>query len=152
MLIKSSNCLSSSIIAQYFEFIEEGSLIVEIDSNGYLLACKSRDSFINYSENMNFSLNFNPVMQNDFPVIELNIKFYKNKIFIDEISTLISVSNLNEVKDLPKFFKRKECNLVIFSKLDEELKEFKFQNSFVNDLIECLSNYKIDIKDIMKNN
>ena len=37
-------------------------------------------------------------------------------------------------------------------KLDEELKEFKFQNSFVNDLIECLSNYKIDIKDIMKNN
>ena len=101
---------------------------------------------------MNFSLNFNPVMQNDFPVIELNIKFYKNKIFIDEISTLISVSNLNEVKDLTKFFKRKECNLVIFSKLDEELKEFKFQNSFVNDLIECLLNYKIDIKDIMKNN
>ena len=41
---------------------------------------------------------------------------------------------------------------MIFSKLDEELKEFKFQNSFVNDLIECLSNYKIDIEDIMKNN
>ena len=152
MLIKSSNCLDNSLVEKYFEFIEEGSIFAEISEKTYILACKDINSFANFSENMDFSLEFNPVMQNDFPVIEVNIKFYKNKVLIDSISILISVTNTKELRNLTKFFGEKDCKLIIFCKSSKELKEFMFENSFDKDLITCLGYYKIDIKDIMKNN
>jgi hypothetical protein len=90
-------------------------------------------------------------MHSDFPIIELNIKFYKRSIYIDEISTLISTSNREEIRGLVRFFSESWSNLLIFAKEENELKSFKFESNSIKDLSLCLRGLQIDIEDIMKN-
>jgi len=151
MLRKSSVIPPKSIIYRLFDFIEEGSTILEFQEKAYLIACKESSSFQNFSEDLEIKIKFNPVMQNDFPIVEVSIKFYKKNIYIDEISTLISISNNEEVHNLVRFFLDDWPSLLIFSKGEEEIKSFEFKNNFMEDLDLCLKNFEIDIKDIMKN-
>ena len=116
-----------------------------------MIACKESSSFQNFSEDLEIKIKFNPVMQNDFPIVEVSIKFYKKNIYIDEISTLISISSNEEVHNLVRFFLDDWPSLLIFSKGEEEIKSFEFKNNFMEDLDLCLKNFEIDIKDIMKN-
>ena len=117
----------------------------------YLVVCKGNNSLRNFSEGLETRVNFNPVMQSDFPIVELNIEFYKKNIYIDEISTLVSISISEETHKLVRFFSEDWSNLLIFSKGEEKIKSFKFENNSMEDLDSCLRNFKIDIKDIMKN-
>ena len=151
MLRKSSLNPPKSLLSRDFDFIEEGSMILEFQKKIYLAVCKGNDSFQNFSEDLEIRINFNPVMQNDFPIVELSIKFYKKNIYIDEISTLISMSSNEEVRNLVRFFSEDWPNLLIFSKNEEKFKSFEFENNFMGDLDSCLRNFEIDIKHIMKN-
>jgi len=151
MLKKASINTSKSAILRNFDFIKEGSIIIEFEKKAYLAVCKERDSFQNFSENLEPVIIFNPIMHSDFPIIEFNIKFYKKSVYIDEISTLISTSNREEIRSLVRFSSEGWSNLLILAKEENELKSFKFENNSIEDLNLCLRELQIDIEDIMKN-
>jgi hypothetical protein len=151
MLKKASNNIAKSVILRNFDFIKEGSIIIEFERKAYLVVCKERSSFQNFSEDLEPIIVFNAIMHSDFPIIELNIKFYKRSIYIDEISTLISTSNREEIRGLVRFFSESWSNLLIFAKEENELKSFKFESNSIKDLSLCLRGLQIDIEDIMKN-
>ena len=151
MLKKASINTAKSAILRNFDFIKEGSIIIEFERKVYLVVCKERSSFQNFSENLEPIIAFNAIMHSNFPIIELNIKFYKRSIYIDEISTLISTSNREEIRSLVRFFSESWSNLLIFAKEENELKSFKFENNSIEDLSLCLRGLQIDIEDIMKN-
>ena len=151
MLKKASINTSKSAILRNFDFIKEGSIIIEFEKKAYLAVCKERDSFQNFSENLEPVIIFNPIMHGDFPIIEFNIKFYKKSVYIDEISTLISTSNREEIRSLVRFSSESWSNLLILAKEENELKSFNFENNSIEDLNLCLRELQIDIEDIMKN-
>lgn len=151
MIKKSTKNMSIDIILKKFNFIEEGSIIFFHDNHYLLASCMEMQSVINFDDSMDFKLVFNPIMQGDFPTLELKIEFYKNKVKVETISNLLSIDNINEVENICNYFSSNSLPLIVFSKKNNSLKIFELKNQFIDELAENLNHFKIDIKDIIKN-
>ncbi|MBT3475736.1 hypothetical protein HN460_02215 [bacterium] len=151
MIKKSTKNISIDDILRKFNFIEEGSIIIFHDNYYLLASCMQTQSVMNFDTTMDFELVFNPIMQGDFPTLELKIEFYKNKVKVETISNLISVDNINEVQNICNYFSFSSLPLIVFSKRNNSLKILELKNQFSDKLAETLNHFRIDIKDIIKN-
>ncbi|NSW88515.1 hypothetical protein CL651_002030 [bacterium] len=151
MIKKSTKNISLNFISSKFDFIEDGSMVINYQNQYLLACCKEPSSIVNFSSNLNYKLTFNPIMQGDFPTLEMKIEFYNNTIKVDSISNLISIDNINEIKDMYSFLLNKELLIIIFNKKNDSFKKFEIKNNFLNDFFINLKNFEIDIKDIIKN-
>ena len=148
---KSTNNIAISIIYEKFNFIQEGSIIIKKDDIFFLISCKELRSIENFDENLDFELFFNPIMQGEFPTLELKINFYKNKIKFDDISYLMSVQDMKDLKNICHLFSNELFHIGIFNKKNKSLKLYELENDYKNELASNLKYFKIDIKDIIKN-
>jgi hypothetical protein len=152
MLKKSTKNIPIEIILNKFNFIEEGSIFIVHEGLYFLVSCMESQSIMNLREDLDLKLSFNPIMQGDFPTLELKIAFYKNKVKLENISNLVSIENFQDVESICNFFSTNTLLLIVFNKKNKLVKSFKFINKFRDELDESLKNFKIDIKDIIKNN
>ena len=152
MIRKSSVVITKALALKAFDFIEEGSIFYEYKNSILLIACKNTESLNNFNLNMDFKLALNPVMQCDFPTLELKFNFFNNKIYKEEVSNLVSIANNEEVEHLINYFNKDFLNLIIFSKDNDFLKSYELMNTQRNELIEVMKNFQIDIEHIIKNN
>lgn len=152
MIRKSSVVITKALALKAFDFIEEGSIFYEYKNSILLIACKNTESLNNFNLNMDFKLVLNPVMQGDFPTLELKFNFFNNKIYKEEVSNLVSIANNEEVEHLINYFNKDFLNLIIFSKDNDFLKSYELMNTQRNELIEVMKNFQIDIEHIIKNN
>ena len=148
---KSTKNIPISIIYEKFNFIQEGSIIIKNDGIFFLISCKELSSIENFDENLDFELFFNPIMQGEFPTLELKINFYKNKIKFDDISYLMSVQDMKDLKNICHLFSNELFHIGIFNKKNKSLKLYELENDYKNELASNLKYFKIDIKDIIKN-
>lgn len=148
---KSTKNVPISLILKKFNFIEDGSLVVESDNDFFLISCKDSSSMANFEENLDFNVSFNPIMQGDFPTLELKIDFSKNKIKLETISHLMSVENIEDLKNIYYFFSKELLHVGIFNKKNKSLLLYDLENHYNNELALNLEYFKIDIKDIIKN-
>ena len=152
MLKKSTKNIPIEIILNKFNFIEEGSIFIVHEGLYFLVSCMESQSIMNLREDLDLKLSFNPIMQGDFPTLELKIALYKNKVKLENISNLVSIENFQDVESICNFFSTNTLLLIVFNKKNKLIKSFKFINKFTDELDESLQNFKIDIKDIIKNN
>ena len=148
---KSTKNTPISIIYEKFSFIQEGSIIIKNDDIFFLISCKELSSIENFDENLDFELFFNPIMQGEFPTLELKINFYKNKIKFDDISYLMSVQDMKDLKNICHLFSNELFHIGIFNKKNKSLQLYELENDYKNELASNLKYFKIDIKDIIKN-
>ena len=148
---KSTKNIPISIIYEKFNFIQEGSIIIKNDGIFFLISCKELSSIENFDENLDFELFFNPIMQGEFPTLELKINFYKNKIKFDDISYLMSVQDMKDLKNICHLFSNELFHIGIFNKKNKSLQLYELENNYKNELASNLKYFKIDIKDIIKN-
>tara|TARA_B100001564_G_scaffold281307_1_gene243691 strand:- start:124 stop:585 length:462 start_codon:yes stop_codon:yes gene_type:complete len=148
---KSTKNIPISIIYEKFNFIQEGSIIIKNDNIFFLISCKELSSIENFEENLDFKLFFNPIMQGEFPTLELKINFYKNKIKFDDISYLMSVQDVEDLKNICHLFSHELFHIGIFNKKNKSLQLYELENDYKNELASNLEYFKIDIKDIIKN-
>ena len=148
---KSTKNIPISIIYEKFNFIQEGSIIIKNDGIFFLISCKELSSIENFDENLDFELFFNPIMQGEFPTLELKINFYKNKIKFDDISYLMSVQDMKDLKNICHLFSNELFHIGIFNKKNKSLQLYELENDYKNELASNLEYFKIDIKDIIKN-
>ena len=148
---KSTKNIPISIIYEKFSFIQEGSIIIKNDGIFFLISCKELSSIENFDENLDFELFFNPIMQGEFPTLELKINFYKNKIKFDDISYLMSVQDMKDLKNICHLFSNELFHIGIFNKKNKSLQIYELENDYKNELASNLKYFKIDIKDIIKN-
>ena len=148
---KSTKNIPISIIYEKFSFIQEGSIIIKNDGIFFLISCKELSSIENFDENLDFELFFNPIMQGEFPTLELKINFYKNKIKFDDISYLMSVQDMKDLKNICHLFSNELFHIGIFNKKNKSLQLYELENDYKNELASNLKYFKIDIKDIIKN-
>ena len=148
---KSTKNIPISIIYEKFNFIQEGSIIIKNDGIFFLISCKELSSIENFDENLDFELLFNPIMQGEFPTLELKINFYKNKIKFDDISYLMSVQDMKDLKNICHLFSNELFHIGIFNKKNKSLQLYELENDYKNELASNLKYFKIDIKDIIKN-
>tara|TARA_Y100000817_G_scaffold162344_1_gene126800 strand:+ start:662 stop:1123 length:462 start_codon:yes stop_codon:yes gene_type:complete len=148
---KSTKNIPISIIYEKFNFIQEGSIIIKNDGIFFLISCKELSSIENFDENLDFELFFNPIMQGEFPTLELKINFYKNKIKFDDISYLMSVQDMEDLKNICHLFSNELFHIGIFNKKNKSLQLYELENDYKNELASNLKYFKIDIKDIIKN-
>ena len=148
---KSTKNIPISIIYEKFNFIQEGSIIIKNDGIFFLISCKELSSIENFDENLDFELLFNPIMQGEFPTLELKINFYKNKIKFDDISYLMSVQDVEDLKNICHLFSHELFHIGIFNKKNKSLQLYELENDYKNELASNLEYFKIDIKDIIKN-
>lgn len=148
---KSTKNIPISIIYEKFNFIQEGSIIIKNDGIFFLISCKELSSIENFDENLDFELFFNPIMQGEFPTLELKINFYKNKIKLDDISYLMSVQDMKDLKNICHLFSNELFHIGIFNKKNKSLQLYELENDYKNELASNLKYFKIDIKDIIKN-
>tara|TARA_B100000530_G_C15823217_1_gene434359 strand:+ start:315 stop:776 length:462 start_codon:yes stop_codon:yes gene_type:complete len=148
---KSTKNIPISIIYEKFNFIQEGSIIIKNDGIFFLISCKELSSIENFDENLDFELFFNPIMQGEFPTLELKINFYKNKIKFDDISYLMSVQDMKDLKNICHLFSNELFHIGIFNKKNKSLQLYELENDYKNELASNLKYFKIDIKDIIKN-
>ena len=148
---KSTKNIPISIIYEKFNFIQEGSIIIKNDNIFFLISCKELSSIENFEENLDFKLFFNPIMQGEFPTLELKINFYKNKIKFDDISYLMSVQDMKDLKNICHLFSNELFHIGIFNKKNKSLQLYELENDYKNELASNPEYFKIDIKDIIKN-
>lgn len=151
MIKKSTKNIPIEIIMDKFNFIEDGSLIINYNDIFFLISSKTNESFINFNNELDYILEFNPIMQGDFPTLEVKIDLLQNNIKIDTISKYLSINNITEVKDAYRFFCSKILNFAILFKKDKKIKFFQIENKFKDQFVYNIKNFKIDIEDIIKN-
>ena len=77
--------------------------------------------------------------------------FYKNKIKFDDISYLMSVQDVEDLKNICHLFSHELFHIGIFNKKNKSLQLYELENDYKNELASNLEYFKIDIKDIIKN-
>jgi hypothetical protein len=76
-------------------------------------------------------IEFNSVMQGEFPTIELKIMFYKNQFEIESLSHLISMNNQDEVDEFRKFVNNKDAKFILLCKTSSQYEYFQIDiNSY----------------------
>ena len=151
MIKKSTKNISLDFILEKFNFIEEGSMIINYNNKYFMACCKNTTTISDLGPNLTFKVAFNPIMQGDFPTLEVKIEFFHKSIKIDEISNLISINNFHEIKEMYSFLLNKDLPIIILNKKNKSLQIFEIKNNFTDEYLINLKNFQIDIKDIIKN-
>lgn len=140
---KSSLLIDKERIIKSFEFISEGSKILTFDNKNYLIFKKDFLQTLSFIKSGDFFLdvNFNSVMQGEFPTLEIKISFLKDKIEIDNLSHLISINNGSEVNDFKKYLKSEIINIALFCNKTNELELLQINNNFVEIFNSELNNF-----------
>ena len=140
---KSSLLIDKERIIKSFEFINEGSKILHFDNENYLIFKKDFLQTLGFIKSGDFFLdvNFNSVMQGEFPTLEIKISFLKDKIEIENLSHLISINNGNEVNDFKKYLKSEIINIALFCNKANELELLQINNNFVEIFNSELNNF-----------
>ena len=130
---KSSLLIDEAKLIKLFEFIGEGSKVVTLNSEKYLVFKKDFSNIKNEIKIMDFKIQieFNSVMQGEFPTIELKIMFYKNQFEIESLSHLISMNNQDEVDEFRKFVNNKDPKFILLCKTSSQYEYFQIDiNSY----------------------
>jgi|TARA_B000000557_G_scaffold200604_1_gene165819 protease II len=130
---KSSLLIDEAKLIKLFEFIGEGSKVVTLNSEKYLVFKKDFSNIKNEIKIMDFKIQieFNSVMQGEFPTIELKIMFYKNQFEIESLSHLISMNNQDEVDEFRKFVNNKDAKFILLCKTSSQYEYFQIDiNSY----------------------
>ena len=130
---KSSLLIDEAKLIKLFEFIGEGSKVVTLNSEKYLVFKKDFSNIKNEIKIMDFKIQieFNSVMQGEFPTIELKIMFYKNQFEIESLSHLISINNQDEVDEFRKFVNNKDAKFILLCKTSSQCEYFQIDiNSY----------------------
>ena len=140
---KSSLLIDKERIIKSFEFINEGSKILHFDNENYLIFKKDFLQTLGFIKSGDFFLdvNFNSVMQGEFPTLEIKIIFLKDKIEIENLSHLISINNGSEVNDFKKYLKSEIINIALFCNKTNELELLQINNNFVEIFNSELNNF-----------
>ena len=140
---KSSLLIDKERIIKSFEFISEGSKILTFDNKNYLIFKKDFLQTLSFIKSGDFFLdvNFNSVMQGEFPTLEIKISFLKDKIEIENLSHLISINNGSEVNDFKKYLKSEIINIALFCNKTNELELLQINNNFVEIFNSELNNF-----------
>ena len=140
---KSSLLIDKERIIKSFEFINEGSKILHFDNENYLIFKKDFLQTLGFIKSGDFFLdvNFNSIMQGEFPTLEIKISFLKDKIEIENLSHLISINNGNEVNDFKKYLKSEIINIALFCNKANELELLQINNNFVEIFNSELNNF-----------
>ena len=90
---KSSLLIDREKVIKSFEFIKEGSKILSIENKNFLIFKKNFVQTIEFIKSDDFDLrvNFNSVMQGEFPTLEIKITFLKEKIDKSEKEYFIKI-------------------------------------------------------------
>ena len=130
---KSSLLIDKERIIKSFEFINEGSKILHFDNENYLIFKKDFLQTLGFIKSGDFFLdvNFNSVMQGEFPTLEIKISFLKDKIEIENLSHLISINNGSEINDFKNYLKSEIINIALFCNKANELELLQINNNFV---------------------
>ena len=129
---KSSLLIDREKVIKSFEFIKEGSKILSIENKNFLIFKKNFVQTIEFIKSDDFDLrvNFNSVMQGEFPTLEIKITFLKEKIEIENLSHLISIKNKNEIDDFKNYLNTEIINIVLFCNKTNELELLQINNNF----------------------
>lgn len=129
---KSSLLIDREKVIKSFEFIKEGSKILSIENKNFLIFKKNFLQTIEFIKSDDFVLrvNFNSVMQGEFPTLEIKITFLKEKIEIENLSHLISIKNKNEIDDFKNYLNTEIINIVLFCNKTNELELLQINNNF----------------------
>ena len=140
---KSSLLIDKERIIKSFEFISEGSKILTFDNKNYLIFKKDFLQTLSFIKSGDFFLdvNFNSVMQGEFPTLEIKISFLKDKIEIDNLSHLISINNDSEIDDFKNYLKSGIINIALFCNKTNELELLQINNNFVEIFNSELNNF-----------
>ena len=82
------------------------------------------------SDDFYLHVNFNSVMQGEFPTLEIKIAFLREKIEIENLSHLISIKNKNEIDDFKNYLNTEIINIVLFCNKTNELELLQINNNF----------------------
>ena len=82
------------------------------------------------SDDFVIRVNFNSVMQGEFPTLEIKIAFLREKIEIENLSHLISIKNKNEIDDFKNYLNTEIINIVLFCNKTNELELLQINNNF----------------------
>lgn len=140
---KSSLLIDKERIIKSFEFINEGSKILHFENENYLIFKKDFLQTLGFIKSGDFFLdvNFNSVMQGEFPTLEIKISFLKDKIEIENLSHLISINNGSEINDFKNYLKSEIINIALFCNKTNELELLQINNNFVEILNSELNNF-----------
>ena len=140
---KSSLLIDREKVIKSFEFIKEGSKILSIENKNFLIFKKNFLQTIEFIKSDDFVLhvNFNSVMQGEFPTLEIKITFLKEKIEIENLSHLISIKNKNEIDDFKNYLNTEIINIVLFCNKTNELELLQINNNFDEILNNELNNF-----------
>ena len=140
---KSSLLIDKERIIKSFEFISEGSKILTFDNKNYLIFKKDFLQTLGFIKSGDFFLdvNFNSIMQGEFPTLEIKISFLKNKIEIENLSHLISINNSSEINDFKNYLKSEIINIALFCNKTNELELLQINNNFVEIFNSELNNF-----------
>ena len=140
---KSSLLIDKERIIKSFEFISEGSKILTFDNKNYLIFKKDFLQTLGFIKSGDFFLdvNFNSIMQGEFPTLEIKISFLKDKIEIDNLSHLISINNGSEINDFKNYLKSEIINIALFCNKTNELELLQINNNFVEIFNSELNNF-----------
>ncbi|NSW74128.1 hypothetical protein CL660_004980 [bacterium] len=129
---KSSLLIDREKVIKSFEFIKEGSKILFSENKNFLIFKKNFLQTIEFIKSGDFilDLNFNSVMQGEFPTLEIKITFQKEKIEIENLSHLINIRNKNEVEDFKNYLDTEIINIVLFCNKTHELELLQINNNF----------------------
>ena len=140
---KSSLLIDKERIIKSFEFISEGSKILTFDNKNYLIFKKDFLQTLGFIKSGDFFLdvNFNSIMQGEFPTLEIKISFLKDKIEIENLSHLISINNGSEINDFKNYLKSEIINIALFCNKTNELELLQINNNFVQIFNSELNNF-----------
>jgi hypothetical protein len=144
MIKKSRALIREDEFNRYFDFIVEGSKIINLKDELIMLFKKESSSLYNIQDLtlLDFKFVINSVMQGDFPTIELKLNFSKNHINIESLSHLVSINNDEDIVKMDSFLSKKDLKFCLYDNLNKVFLSFIIRKDLYNEFINELANFK----------
>ena len=144
MIKKSRALITEDEFNGYFDFIVEGSKIINLKDEVIMLFKKESSSLYDIQDLglLDFKFLINSVMQGDFPTIELKLIFSKNHINIESFSHLVSINNDQDVDKMDSFLSKKDLKFCLYDNSNEVFLSFIISKYLYNEFKNELANFK----------
>ena len=144
MIKKSRALIAEDEFKGYFEFIVEGSKIINLKDEVIMLFKKESSSLCNIQNlsDIDFKFVINSIMQGDFPTIELKLNFSKNHLNIESLSHLISINNNEDISQMESFLSKKDLKFCLYDNSKKIFLSFIISWDLYNEFKNELANFK----------
>ena len=144
MIKKSRALIAGDEFKGYFEFIVEGSKVINLKDEVIMLFKKESSSLCNIQNlgDLDFKFVINSVMQGDFPTIELKLNFSKNHLNIESLSHLISINNNEDISQMESFLSKKDLKFCLYDNSKKVFLSFIISWDLYNEFKNELANFK----------